>query len=188
MCSKIVLRQGYQRLWRAIVAPNRPALWLMVVAACWFVLLVAASIGGWFFNGSQSAAVGIWRTVATPAVTGDWVVACLPEKAARLASERGYLKFGRCPGEVQPVLKRLVAVPGDYVRARAESLWINGVTLAHSATLKRDNRGRSLPASDFKNRLASQQFWLHSPAAKSFDSRYFGPVSSVVKATPWIVF
>lgn len=185
----MLLRQGYRRLWHAIVAPDRPALWLILtVAGGWFALLVAASAGGWFVNWSQSAAVGIWRTAAEPAVVGDWVVACLPEQAARLAGERGYLKFGRCPGEVQPVLKRLVAMPGDYVRTQPESLWVNGVALAHSTTLKQDNRGRRLSASDFENRLAWQQFWLHSPAARSFDSRYFGPVSSVMKATPWIVF
>src|SRR5262245_61160358 len=77
-------------------------------------------------NVSPSAPLGLYRAVARPVARGDLVVGCVPVVAARLARERGYLAGGNCPGGVQPVLKRVGAVPGDMVAVFPDGITVNG--------------------------------------------------------------
>ena len=65
------------------------------------------------------------------------MAACLPPDsgAAQLAVERGYLPTGQCPGGFAPLLKQIVAIPGDTVTLTDEQVWINEILLRDSRVL-----------------------------------------------------
>jgi conjugative transfer signal peptidase TraF len=122
---------------------------------------------------------GIYRMVNHSISRGDLVLACLPSALARFAQARGYLARGRgCGDGVEPVGKRIGALPGDTVRIARDYIAINGHRLENSATISRDSRGRSLPhVTPGRYIVQPVQVWLlGTEDAHSWDSRYFGPV------------
>jgi conjugative transfer signal peptidase TraF len=130
-------------------------------------------------NVSPSAPIGLYRPVDSPLERNRLVVACVPPGVAALARERGYLGRGSCPGDVQPVLKRVVGLPDDVVELGQEAVSVNGVRLPGSATAIDDSRGRPLPHAPWgRIVLGPGEVWLLGTAvARSWDSRYFGAVS-----------
>jgi conjugative transfer signal peptidase TraF len=129
---------------------------------------------------------GIYRMVNHAPSRGDLVLACLPDAIAQLGSARGYLLRGRgCGDGIEPVGKRLSALPGDSVEVVPDYIEVNGQRLEHSATLSRDGRGRSVKHVAWgRYTVPADQVWLFGTKdARSWDSRYFGPVpASSVRA------
>jgi conjugative transfer signal peptidase TraF len=117
---------------------------------------------------------------------GDLVLACLPDAIARFGSARGYLLRGRgCGDGIEPVGKRLGALPGDSVEVMRDYVAVNGQRLEHSATLSLDSRGQSVKHVAWgRYTVPTNQVWLFGTKdARSWDSRYFGPVpASSVRA------
>ena len=122
------------------------------------------------WNASASVAVGLYRVVSGAPERGDFVLARIPKSIEKLAAGRGYL-----PGGV-PLIKRVAAVAGDDVRAFDGAVIVNGEIVARQR--KVDRAGRSLPLWNECRALAGGEFFLLSDAPGSFDSRYFGPVTS----------
>ena len=132
------------------------------------------------YNPSDSVAVGWYRvdpldprTSSLPPSlhVGNIVLTRLPADAAALAAQRGYL-----PTRV-PLLKRVVAIAPQDVCIAGGSVRIDGVPSA--AVLPADRLGRPLPSWPQCRQLQPGELFLLSvtnPA--SFDSRYFGPVST----------
>ena len=122
---------------------------------------------------------GIYRMVNRPISRGDLVLACLPSALARFAQARGYLARGPgCGDGMEPVGKRIGALPGDTVKLTRDYVAINGRQLENSATLSRDSRGRSVPHVAWgRHTVAPDHVWLSGTNnSHSWDSRYFGPV------------
>ena len=132
------------------------------------------------YNPSDSVAVGWYRvdpldprTSSLPPSlhVGNIVRTRLPADAAALAAQRGYL-----PTRV-PLLKRVGAIAPQDVCIAGGSVRIDGVPSA--AVLPADRLGRPLPSWPQCRQLQPGELFLLSvtnPA--SFDSRYFGPVST----------
>lgn len=108
------------------------------------------------------------------------MAACLPPDsgAAQLAIERDYLPAGQCPGGFAPLLKQLVAIPGDVITLTDDQVSINDVLLRGSRALSEDSAGRPLvPYPRGTYRVPPNEYWLFAVnLPQSFDSRYFGPV------------
>lgn len=144
------------------------------------VLAVTAANGvGW--NLTNSEPPGLWRTAgaALPATLGEYVAACPPRSGVvALAARRGYIAPGDCPTGLTPLLKQVAAVAGDTVRVTDAGISVNGRPLPHTAPLASDSRGRPLPHVLPGTYLVEPgTVWLLSTYnARSFDSRYFGPV------------
>ena len=122
---------------------------------------------------------GIYRTVNRAPVRGDLVLVCLPSALARFAQSRGYLTRGRgCRDGIEPVGKRLSALPGDNVEVTRDYVAVNGQRLQNSATLLRDSHDRSVQHVEWgRYTVPANQVWLFGTKdARSWDSRYFGPV------------
>ena len=122
---------------------------------------------------------GIYRMVDRAPARGDLVLVCLPSALARFAQARGYLALGRgCRDGIEPVGKRLSALPGDNVEVTRDYVAVNGQRLQNSATLPRDSRGRSVQHVAWgRYTVPANQVWLFGTKdARSWDSRYFGPV------------
>ncbi len=122
---------------------------------------------------------GIYRMASRAPSRGDLVLACLPDAIAQFGRARGYLLRGRgCGDGIEAVGKRLSALPGDSVEVTRDYVSVNGQRLQHSATLLRDSRDRSVEHVAWgRYTVPTNQVWLFGTEdARSWDSRYFGPV------------
>ncbi|KAJ10353.1 S26 family signal peptidase [Pseudomonas aeruginosa] len=132
------------------------------------------------YNPSDSVPVGWYHieplqfqdgSLPRPFSVGSIVLVRLPADASALAAQRGYL-----PAHI-PLLKRVGAVASQHVCIVAGQVRIDGVPVA--TALPADRLGRSLPSWRHCRSLIDGELFLLSvinPA--SFDSRYFGPVST----------
>jgi conjugative transfer signal peptidase TraF len=132
------------------------------------------------WNNTPSMPRGLWHTSAFhgPAIRGETVIICLPEAAAHLGVQRGYLDAGDCPGRAEALIKTIAAIPGDAVAVREDGITINGVLIEHSKPLPHDDHGQPLEAIGRGTyRVGEHEVWIvGSGDLRSFDSRYFGPV------------
>jgi conjugative transfer signal peptidase TraF len=128
-------------------------------------------------NWSPSMQTGCYRRAEVGRLAyGDPVFACLPPRALDVAIARGYLGTpGPCRGH-EEVLKAVVGVPGDVVDVSDRRVLVDGRLLPNSHRIAKDGDGRSailLPPGRY--RLRPGEYWLQTPVARSWDSRYFGP-------------
>jgi conjugative transfer signal peptidase TraF len=161
---------------------------------CLIFVLVAVGLAGLFgshcgskkariaFNGSPSAPIGFyWLTMKQPE-RGDLAFVQLPAVLEAYLVERRYL-----PAPM-PVLKMISAVTGDRFCRNGSLIFINGRIVA--TALSEDTAGRPMPAWTGCSVLQDDEVVMLMPHPKSFDSRYFGPLSRrhILKvATPiWI--
>ncbi len=145
-----------------------------IAALAWAALVQpAARI---VYNPSDSVPIGWYRIEAAhslPGVlpVGSIVLTTLPADAATLAAQRGYL-----PLHV-PLLKRVGAVAPQHVCVTGGMVYIDDVPVA--AVLHTDHQDRALPAwSQCRPLAEGELFLLSNTNPASFDSRYFGPVST----------
>ncbi len=166
---------------------TRPRTRARIARAAAFVVLVAVVAAlavapekyPWTINltGSLPGLLYALGPIDRPIARGDTILVCAPASVAALGAQRGYLPAGPCPGQTAPLLKLVAAVGGDFVDLRARSIEVNGRCLGHSVTFDHDHLGRKLPQiARGRYRLGAGQLWLWTPAERSFDSRYFGPV------------
>jgi conjugative transfer signal peptidase TraF len=129
-------------------------------------------------NTSPSLPMGLYITADSDA---NLVEFCPVEPFATLAIVRGYRDSGICPDGAAPLLKPVVAKPGDVVELSARGISVNGALLSNTAPLSKDTKGRPLEPWRFGRYLvAFGTVWVASSYhPRSFDSRYFGPISTV---------
>ena len=157
-----------------------PPLLICTLSLALVAMLIACRDLSW--NLSDSMPPGIWRLVDpffdTAKGKGQVVRFCPPASAVFLeAKARGYIPTGRCPGGLAPLLKPVVAVPGDVVAIGAD-VRVNGVKIAGSERLAADGQGRRLPV-PLGGVVPEGYVWMVSSYdARSFDSRYFGKVAT----------
>ncbi|MCW8198747.1 conjugal transfer protein TraF [Verminephrobacter aporrectodeae subsp. tuberculatae] len=168
------------------------------IAALGTVVVVGAVIpighaAGLRLNFTHSAPTGLWRVQAldmAPLKRGELVEVCPPVRPiVQLMADRGYLEPGDCAGtHAGTLLKPVAAVAGDRVRIQpGRPAMVNGRILPNTQAIE------TIPAwAEGSYIVAPGQVWLFSTySARSFDSRYFGPVdvaSSVRgRATPVLI-
>ena len=129
-------------------------------------------------NTSPSLPMGLYVTTADSAA--NLVEFCPAEPFAALAIIRGYRDSGICPDGAAPLLKPVVAKSGDVVELSTRGISVNGALLSNTAPLSKDIKGRPLEAWPFgRYVVASGTVWVASSYhPRSFDSRYFGPIST----------
>jgi conjugative transfer signal peptidase TraF len=137
------------------------------------------------WNASASAPIGLYRVqpedhLAIP----DLVVVMAPESLAKILAERDYLPRG------VPLLKRVLALPGQTVCRNHLAVMIDGVVMSFAR--ERDHRGRPLPVWQGCQMIAEGQvFLMNWQSGDSLDGRYFGPlpVASILgRAVPLWTF
>jgi conjugative transfer signal peptidase TraF len=124
-------------------------------------------------NRTHSLPVGLYYWSDVPIKKGS-IVLFRPDSKhplEQLGVERGY----EVPG--LPLLKRVVALEGDWVSVSSSGVIINDQLLPNSAPLLRDKGGMALPVMNMDHyRLGTDQAFLMGVTPSSWDSRYFGPV------------
>jgi conjugative transfer signal peptidase TraF len=133
-------------------------------------------------NFTGSMPIGIYSLSPLPRAgvrRGMLVAVCAPVDAAKLGRLRGYLGAGACAEDTELLLKSVAAVAGDEVDVSSLAVTVNGCPLAQSRTLARDRSGHPLvPWPPGHYRLAPGQIWLYAYNPRSWDSRYWGPVTA----------
>ena len=153
---------------------RRTALFATGVAVATFQL--SGSLG-LRINTSPSLPIGLYITTADAGA--KLVEFCPVEPFATLSIVRGYRDPGACRDGAAPLLKPIVAKSGDVVEVSARGISVNGALLPNTAPLTRDTKGRHLEAWPFGRYVVDPgTIWVASCYhPRSFDSRYFGPLS-----------
>src|SRR5208283_3017453 len=122
------------------------------------------------WNASASVAIGLYLVQpADHLAVADLVVVTPPEQVARFLAERDYLPLG------VPLLKQVIALPGQTVCRIRLAIMIDGVVMATAR--ERDHRGRPLPIwQGCKMIEEGEVFLMNWQSADSLDGRYFGPL------------
>lgn len=140
-------------------------------------MVTGAMVGGYRINLTPSEPLGLWRIEALrrPVRTGDLVFVCPPGNATFAeARRRGYLRRGLCAGDFAPLIKAVAALTGQRVEI-TDHVIINGRPVEASSVRESDGEGRVL-IPDPGGVVPPGYLFLHSSFARSYDSRYFGPV------------
>ncbi len=107
---------------------------------------------------------------------GDLVLVCPKlNDALKVAAERNYIHFSyECDSGFTPLMKRIVAMEGDYVEVNAKGVHVNKSLIDNSIPLKVDTKNRPMPIA--KSGITPKgRIWIISEYSDvSFDSRYFG--------------
>ncbi|WP_114391432.1 conjugative transfer signal peptidase TraF [Notoacmeibacter marinus] len=153
---------------------------IVTVAALACVPLVLFGLGygvGFRINLTPSYPLGVWRIeiLNRDVRVGDRIFICPPlTETFRQARKRGYVRRGLCPGWLSPLIKTVVAVPGQSVEV-GTSVAIDGLALPQSAVQPRDGSGRKLTPYPGVV-VPPDALFLLSTFRGSYDSRYFGPI------------
>jgi conjugative transfer signal peptidase TraF len=143
----------------------------------WFAAVATlASVGRtsplYIWNVSESVPIGLYRLQAPEQLFVTELVAVRPpEPLASFLDFNGYLPAG------VPMLKRVLALPGQTVCRTGLAITVDGVEVGEAR--QRDGRGRPLPAWRGCLTIAPDEIFLMNwQSAASFDGRYFGPIAS----------
>jgi conjugative transfer signal peptidase TraF len=122
------------------------------------------------WNASASVPIGLYaiRPAGVLHVT-ELVVIQPPAALASFLDERRYLPKG------VPMLKRILALPGQTVCRTDRTITIDGVAMGEA--LDRDRNGRALPTWHGCRVVGGDEvFLMNWQSEDSFDGRYFGPL------------
>lgn len=150
---------------------SRPA--LALATATGLILIAASTVShpkAILWNATASVPRGLYlvsRKISL--VPGTLLVVHLPEPAAHLASERGYLPAGI------PLIKPVAGGPDAEVCRHGDTIFVN--RKAQGVARAVDAKGRPLPVWQGCHRLRDDEVFLMNPQnPDSFDGRYFGPI------------
>src|ERR1700675_1475466 len=141
-----------------------------------FIGLMAGWVFGIRVNLTPSLPLGFYIT--SHSSNAKLVEFCPQGTAASISLSRQYRTAGACPDGGAPLLKPVVAFPGDHVEVSADGIRVNGQLLRNSAGRLRDHLQRPLdPWPDGTYRVAPGTVWVVSSFnSYSFDSRYYGAI------------
>jgi conjugative transfer signal peptidase TraF len=160
-----------------LIRLKAPALALALTSLAAFGL---CAWGGLRLNSTGSLPLGLYRV--STAADANLVEFCPTEPYSRLSVVRQYRNPGNCPDGDSPLLKPIVALPGDTIVLSKSGLQVNGLLLRNTAPRSHDSAGRPLPHYPFGTyRVSPGTIWVASTYHPlSFDSRYFGPISTTI--------
>ncbi len=154
---------------------RRAALVAVVVSIATFQLCGFLDVR---INTSPSLPMGLYITTADTGA--NLVEFCPVEPFSTLSIVRGYRDPGTCRDGAAPLLKPVIARSGDIVEVSAHGISVNGALLPNTSPLAPDTKGRHLEAWPSGRYFVDPgTIWVASSYhPRSFDSRYFGPVST----------
>lgn len=153
----------------------RHFLTILLIPAC---IVTVAYVVGIRINLTPSMPLGIYYLSNNTPKRGDIVAACLPDNISKEGLMRHYLLYGHCQGHSMPVLKKIIAVPGDKVIVTdTEMIVKERIFIAPQQTTDLNR----LPVTHFidKNFYGHAiGFWLYGEnnSVRSWDSRYYGGI------------
>jgi conjugative transfer signal peptidase TraF len=163
---------------KSIAFNRRSFLGVFAMGTALLLLILVLGTAGFRVNLTNSVPMGLYRVSSAQHAT--YVAFCLSEYAGNLSVQRGYRPSGSCPDGGAPFVKRVVAVSGDHVHLNQSGIAVNEVLLPNTRVRSQDRAGRPLqawPSGDYT--VCAGDLWVASTYnSYSYDSRYFGPISS----------
>jgi conjugative transfer signal peptidase TraF len=125
------------------------------------------------WNASASVPIGLYAVRPSGALHVDELLVVMPpEPLATFLDERRYLPKG------VPLLKHVLALPGQTICRSDRTITVDGVTMGEA--LDRDHLSRSLPVWQGCRVIAdSDVFLMNRQSGDSLDGRYFGPLPTI---------
>jgi len=150
---------------------------LLVAIGVAIAVFQISGVFGLRINTSPSLPMGLY--IITADAGADLVEFCPMEPFATLSIVRGYRDPGACSDGAAPLLKPVIATAGDVVEVSTRGISVNGALLPNTAPLTSDTKGRHLEAWPSGRYVVDPgTIWVASSYhPRSFDSRYFGPLS-----------
>ena len=152
--------------------------WALAVLVV-IMLLVLMGIFHMRFNVTPSMPIGFYYQVSHPGVLkrGQTVEVCLPKVIGEEGLQRGYLNKGSCEGGFEPVIKELIAIPGDGIKINHEGILVNKF-FYRAPFIKFDMNGQPMISYPIKAIKSTNQYWLYgaNDPEYSWDSRFYGGV------------
>jgi conjugative transfer signal peptidase TraF len=147
-----------------------PTLFTAVVAASLLLSTIGETTPHYIWNASNSVPIGLYRVRPAARLTVTELVAVRPpDLLAAFLDLNGYLPIG------VPMLKRILALPGQTVCRNGLQIAVDGVDVGEAR--ERDGRNRPLPVWHGCRVIADGDvFVMNWQSADSLDSRYFGPL------------
>lgn len=126
------------------------------------------------WNASASVPIGLYSVrPAAPLQIAELVVVAPPKPLADFLDQRRYLPRG------VPMLKHILALPGQTVCRRDHTIIVDGTPVGDA--LANDRRGRPLPVRCGCRQVPiGEVFLMNRQSEDSFDGRYFGPLPAAV--------
>ncbi len=155
--------------------------YVMVAGVALFAVLATTAMAwsqGIMINETPSFPQGIYQKYPREARVrrGQMVVACPPDEPMyHLALQRHYLRPGLCPSGTEPLIKKVVGLPGDTILV-GRDVRVNGHPIANSTVYPTDGDDRPMKAWTNGKVPAGQLFLMSDYREDSFDSRYTGPL------------
>jgi conjugative transfer signal peptidase TraF len=158
------------------MARNRTLTIMVGAVAALAGTIIARPSPIYIWNSSESLPLGLYRlrTASNYYVT-ELVAIQPPEPLATYLDRNGYLLTG------VPMLKRVLALPGQTVCRKGSIITVDGIEMGEAR--ERDSRGRPLPVWEGCDVVEDGRLFLMNwQAADSFDGRYFGmtPATAVI--------
>jgi len=147
-----------------------PTLFTAIVATGLLLSTIGGTTPHYIWNASNSVPIGLYRIQATTHLAVTELVAVQPpDLLAEFLDLNGYLPIG------VPMLKRVLALPGQTVCRNGLKIAVDGVDVGEAR--ERDGRNRPLPVWHGCRVIADGDvFVMNWQSADSLDSRYFGPL------------
>jgi conjugative transfer signal peptidase TraF len=147
-----------------------PMLFTAIVATSLLLSTIGGTTPHYIWNASSSVPIGLYRVQATTRLAVTELVAVQPpDLLAAFLDLNGYLPIG------VPMLKRVLALPGQTVCRNGLKIAVDGVDVGEAR--ERDGRNRPLPVWHGCRVIADGDvFVMNWQSADSLDSRYFGPL------------
>ena len=156
---------------------------LLAVSASAFGLMFTGLHLGLVFNYTHSAPFGLYGAIPESAHTrrdpAPFIFFCPDVRWPSMKGQPNYRSPMRtCPDGFSPLIKPVVAWPGDTVETTPQGIMVNGVFLEHTLPLTYDSAGSAIHPYPYESyRVQKDQLWaVSSFSPRSFDSRYFGPI------------
>ncbi len=131
------------------------------------------------FNLTPSMPIGFYYQVAHPGKLqrGQTVEVCLPKNIGEQGIQRGYLNKGSCEGGFEPVIKELIAIPGDEIKINHDGIFVNKI-FYRAPFIQFDMNGQPMSSYSIKAIKSTNQYWLYgaNDLEYSWDSRFYGGV------------
>ena len=149
----------------------RPLLLAAAICAVSVLLPLTMYRGfGFVINYTDSLPEGVYRLYPVTEINLNTLIAIdVPEPYKDMVYGRGWLIRGGI------LIKPVAAMSGDRIDINDSKLYINGRYFG--PVFKQDLQGLPLPGVSGSYELKKDGLFLASPYARSFDSRYFGPVT-----------
>lgn len=147
-----------------------------VVLLIFLMAAILIRLFGVIINITPSMKEGIYFRKFGEVKSGDIVAACLSDPYKEIGLSNHYIQNSARCGGADPVIKKVIAVPGDNVILMKDYIFVNNVRYPFK-TFYVDSKNRKLIVYPRGKYLRTNGYWLvGTDSEKSWDSRYFGPV------------